>query len=391
MLTTLTLAAALLAPIGPVPGGAPASQGLTQTCPIADNRVNCYSYDDTMAGSGFNVEINYNGLQSHTGTGTGSLYEWIHRSGQEGLRQAINVKNAIEDGLSGHSLVDFAEYYAKECGATTNQQVIDCIIHSGVTKDPGFWVWYLYDEPGCPDQMIGYCQGSIAGKNYANLHAVAQYIQQNDGGPILGYQTVSGTPPLGWQSGDVAGGAVRQINDLFSCNGHVECNGIYPWITDPAVPNTGFAWYPFGYPPGNQKVTDLQYIVPLVQSTINANQPGMTRAVAVQAFSYYQYPTNGCTDISLCPYPTRAQMKQELGLFLYWGYMTGNPVSTVIYYGWSDIWCHTGHTYPGCNGQNNYNQVVWVAFTPTVSPPNLPMTTQPPHAMPTLKPRPPHW
>ena len=81
------------------------------------------------------------------------------------------------------------------CGATNNEQVIQCVASLGAGS-AGFGGWYIYDEPGCPDQTQGRCQGSIAGKNYAFVDELAKYIAQVDPShPIIGIQNGDSVTP----------------------------------------------------------------------------------------------------------------------------------------------------------------------------------------------------
>ena len=243
----LALSAAVCHPVAasaPWLAGLP-PQGLYTSCEIDTALSTCESSDSTMAMSCNTLEINYIGLMAHK-TGSNSLKSWLAYDARIGMHQVLNVKDAIQDGdpLNGTWLLHSYGTLAADCGAHNNKQLIDCVA-TVADASPAFFGWYIYDEPGCPNQSIGYCQGSLVGGNYANVGILAKYITQRDPlHPVIGINTPGGAPPC---SGGWAGTCARdQIDNLYSCNHQPSCDGAYAWITSAPTAYTGYDYYPIG-------------------------------------------------------------------------------------------------------------------------------------------------
>jgi hypothetical protein len=342
----------------PPPTGSLPPQGMYNSHETDTDLAGLEAQDLAMTQDGYTLEVNYIGLMAHK-TGANSLQAWLAYDATIGMRQLINVKNAIADSdpLAGTGLVAFAPSFASDCGAVNNQQIIDCVtLVAG--SSPAFYGWYIYDEPGCPNQAIGYCQGSMAGKNYANVKTLANYIATKDAHPIWGIQTPSGVPACGGWSNVCA---QTQIDNLYS------------WLTNSSTPNTGFDYYPFpntaGTQSAGQSAQDVGFIATYLHNTIAANYPSEKMAFTGQAFSWFQEGGAGCSSIAICPYPTTAQMQNERDQALYYANKAGNPLSMILWYYWPDVTCL--NTYAGCNATTNRSNVRAAAFAPfpTAPPP----------------------
>ncbi|MGH7746853.1 MAG: hypothetical protein ACREQ5_19185, partial [Candidatus Dormibacteria bacterium] len=290
--------------------------------------------DQQMRGLGFTREVNYIGLAGNL-TGVNSIAEWLAYDASIGMEQFINIKFAITDPggvLTGNSLVNVggagAGNLGSACPATNNQQIIQCIV-SNFGSSPAFAGFYIYDEPGCPDQSIGDCTGGPAQGlvNYQNIDTLAAYIQSIDPGTaIIGINTPGGIPQGGWGSSFTQ----PQIDNLYSCNNNPPCAGSYPWITDSATPITGADYYPFDgqttpngpAPAGSQfpgqSPDDVHYIELALGATFKATYPAEQNVFTPQAFSWFQESGADCPSIAACPYPTTAQMQNERDNALYW-------------------------------------------------------------------------
>ena len=310
-----------------------------------------------MAADGFTAEINYIGIDAHK-TGAGSLATWFAYDAGIGMKQFISVKAALNDAnpLTGAALLTSS--LATDCGAVNNEQLIACIASVGASS-AGFGGWYIYDEPGCPNQAIGYCQGSLAGKNYQNVSVLAAYIASVDSHPIIGIQTPSGAACTGGGYNCPLG--VTQITDFFS------------WLSSATTPNTGVDYYPFDAPSGLQSVgqapEDVRYIVSDMQSVFAANYPPEKMAFVGQAFSWFQERGKGCSTYAACVYPTTAQMQSERDQALYYAKAAGNPLNYIFWYYWPDVICE--NTYPGCSASTNRASLRSAAFAafPATPPP----------------------
>jgi hypothetical protein len=349
-------------------------EGLYNSCEIDTALSTCESEDAEMASDGFSIELNYIGWLAHK-TGANSLPAWLAYDQTIGMQQIISVKAALNDAnpLTGTSLVTGS--LPSDCGATNNEQIISCIA-SVVDSSPAFFGWYIYDEPGCPNQSIGYCTGSLAGKNYENVDALASYIASIDPNhPVMGVQT-SGGPPCSAGGYSCAAGQT-QVNNLFSCNGNSPCNGVYPWITTPVSSYTGWDYYPITGGPGTQaygeSTSDIGNIPALLKNTIAANYPSEKTVFVGQAFSWYEEEGAGCSSVSVCPYPTTAQMQNMRDQALYYSKQAGSPVSMILWYYWPDVVCDGPQVYSGCSAAANRAALKAAAFAPfpTTPPPAL--------------------
>ena len=322
-------------------------QGVYNSCEIDTALTTmCEPEDHRMRSDGFTWEINYIGLMANK-TGTQSLKAWFTYDASIGMGQVLAVNRAIYDPsgnpLTGTNLVSFNgdTDLAKTCGATNNEQIISCI-DSVANSVPGFkFKWYLYDEPGCPNQSIGFCQGTLAGDNYNNIATLASYINSID--PT--HQVI------GTQVGDVGNQTVT--NTEFS------------WLLNSPMPSTsatGFDHYPI--PEGSQfgHIADNGTLAGQLATSVAANNPSASIYLVGQAFSWFQEYGAGCTSITVCPYPTTAQLQGQRDQALYYANQAGHPLSMIFWYYWPDITCMT--TYPGCNGAANRASLKSAAFAP---------------------------
>jgi hypothetical protein len=326
--------------------GAPAAlppEGVYNSCEIDTALTTmCEQEDAAMVSDGYTWEINYIGLMAHK-TGTQSLQAWFTYDASIGMGQIISLKDAIDDPLgvlTGNILVTDGgdDNLAKDCGAITNEQIISCI-YSVASSVPGFhWKWYVYDEPGCPDQALGYCLGTLAGGNYANVATIGQYIQSID--PTH--------PVIGTQVGDA--GNQTAINNLFS------------WLISPSTPMTGFDHYPIPSGATFGQIDDIGATAGEIANTIAATNPSESMYFVGQAFSWYQEDGKGCTSLSACPYPTTAQLQDMRDQALYYANKAGKPLSMIVWYYWPDITCLT--SYPGCSATANRASLKAAAFAP---------------------------
>jgi hypothetical protein len=325
-------------------------QGVYNSCEIDTALTTmCEQEDAAMASDGYTWEINYIGLMAHK-TGAESLQAWFIYDAAHGIGQAINVKSALVDPsgdpLNGKILTNYNAdtNLATDCGATTNEQLIQCVL-SVARSVPGFnWKWYIYDEPGCPNQSIGYCQGTIAGRNYRNVQTLASYIASIDPSHQI----------IGVQVGDAGGQTV--IDNLFS------------WLSTASTSAIGFDRYPV--PSGGRfgSIDDIGTIAGELAKTVAAN-PSENIYFVGQAFSWSQEGGAGCASVTVCPYPTTAQMQDMRDQALYYAEKAGRPISMVLWYYWPDITCL--NTYAGCNALANRSSLRSAAFAafPATPPP----------------------
>jgi hypothetical protein len=317
-------------------------QGVYNSCEIDTALTTlCEPEDAAIAGAGFQWEINYIGIDAYK-TGAASLKAWFTYDASIGLGQVIAIKAAITDPvnvLTGKILrTSSTSSLADSCGATTNEEIVACI-DSVANSVPGFnFKWYIYDEPGCPDQAIGYCQGTLAGGNYNNIATLAKYIESID--PT--HQVI------GTQSGD--NGNQTVINTLYS------------YLTTPPTPVEGFDHYPI--PQGSQfgHIDDIGTISGELANTIKANNPSEQSYFVGQAFSWYQESGRGCTSVKVCPYPLTWEMRRQRNEALYYAKQAGVPLSMIFWYYWPDVTCL--NTYPGCNAAANIASLKAAAFAP---------------------------
>jgi hypothetical protein len=318
-------------------------QGVYNSCEIDTALTTmCEQEDAAMASDGYQWEINYIGLMAHE-TGTQSLQAWFTYDASIGMGQIFAVEGAINDPvnvLTGTRLVTINgdNNLASDCGATNNEQVISCI-YKVASSVPGFhWKWYTYDEPGCPNQTIGYCQGTLAGGNYNNVATLAQYI----------YSIDPTHPVIGTEVGDTGGQTVT--NTEFS------------WLLSAASPVTGFDHYPIPENGNFGMIDDIGTIAGYLANTIAADYSPEQVYYVGQAFSWYQESGKGCTSITVCPYPTTAQMQDMRDQALYYANKAGKPMSLILWYYWPDITCL--NTYPGCSASANRASLKSAAFAP---------------------------
>ncbi|MBD5654857.1 MAG: hypothetical protein IAI50_06715 [Candidatus Eremiobacteraeota bacterium] len=354
--------------------------GMYNSCEIDYAETDCAAEDDLMYADGYRYEVNFLTFAAHL-TGPNSIVALLTHDSRR-ILQYVNIKNAVQDRggvLNGTTLSGTASSPTSiggDCSRIgypfTNAGVVSCLaatIDANPTAAAGFAGWYVYDEPGCPNQSIGYCAGTLAGGNYENVQTLAAYIAgTGDTHMIFGVQIPSGVPNCagGW-SGSCA---QTQINNLYSCNNQTTCLGNYPWITTKAAPNTGYDYYPIGAMPGKLSPDDVGKVAALTANTFASRYPAETVTYTAQAFSWWQErggPVGplGCTSYSVCPFPTTAQIQQLRDQALYYGNAAGYLPRIVFYYYWPDITCNgTNENYPGCNATTNRATVKAAAFAP---------------------------
>ncbi len=202
-------------------------------------------------------------------------------------------------------------------------------------------MWYIYDEPGCPDRSIGYCQGTLAGGNYNNVRHLANYIHSIDPSHQI----------IGTQVGDVGNQTVT--NTEFS------------WLMTPPMPSTtatGFDHYPIPSGGNFGSIDDIGTIAGQLATAAATYNASKNIYFVGQAFSWYQERGKGCTSVTVCPYPTTAQLQDMRDQALYYAEKAGRPVSMIFWYYWPDITCL--NTYAGCNAAANRSSLRSAAFAP---------------------------
>jgi len=358
-----------------VPLGAEAAlppQGLYSTCDVQDTYSTCLAAMQQQATGGFTLEVDYNTLIAHKTGATGSIASWLADSATAGIQQIIPIQQSsinTTDALTATSLVDSltarGSSYATDCGATTNQQVIDCLI-AQCDASAGCWGYYIYDEYGCPHTAIGYCQGGMYAQSacnagvgscrYQNVDELALYLQAHSTKKVVGTATAAG-PPCGGGGFSCAGGQT-QINNLTSCNGQSECSGVYAWLMAAQSPYENLDYYPIpeNRNGGGQKMSDIAGIMQNFNTSIAATYAAEKPGFVVQAFTAFYYGYGGCGTITLCPYPTQTQIQTMRNYALF-----GNTLGMILYYSYEDVTCL--HNYTGCNATTNWNQLVAAAFS----------------------------
>jgi hypothetical protein len=314
-----------------------------------------------MAQIGLKLNVNYIGL----GASLASLKAELAYDQTIGMVQGINIKNAVEnttDGLSGNSLVTFVTTLGgtlvTDCGlvpaTATNAQLLSCIV-ANIKTYPNY-VIYLYDEPVCPNQSIGECLGSMAGDNYGNVAEVASYMQGIDPSHAIFGVNV---------------GAPAQ-SDTNTEDG---------WLVNATTPIAGFDWYPVGWPQHPTFTIDnIGQIATNFGTLFAAQNPSEKMVAVLQGFSWWQEgdatPTGLCTGVTTgalpCPFPTQAQWQQMRDQALYYSWLSGHPVSYVLWYSWNDIICGNGSGtsyFVGCNATANLAALQAVDSAPFPSSP----------------------
>jgi hypothetical protein len=317
-------------------------QGVYNSCEIDTALTTlCEQEDAAIAHDGYKWELNYNGLAAYK-TGPESLRAWFAYDASIGLGQVIAVAAAINDPrdvLIGHRLLtNFTSSLARSCGATDNEEIISCV-YAVASSVPNFhWKWYLYDEPGCPDQSIGYCQGTLAGHDYRSVRILANFITSIDPSHQV----------IGTQVGDTGDQTV--IDNLFS------------WLATPSTPVTGFDRYPIPSGPTYGSIDEIGTIAGEVAKAVAVRNPSESIYFVGQAFSWYQERGKNCASITQCPYPTRTQLLDMRDQALYYANKAGKPLSLILWYYWPDVTCLTA--YPGCDAAANRASLRSAAFAP---------------------------
>jgi hypothetical protein len=351
--------------------------GMYNSCEIDTAlTATCEPEDLAMTSDGYSLQINYNATLAYltpNGAGGNSLQEWFAYDAGIGMAQFIPVESILSDSggvLAGTALYTANNHIGVGCASGTapgytahqNANILACIANVG-NSSAGFAGFYMMDEPGCPNQSIGYCQGSLAGGNYANVQTLGNFLQTITTKPILGLNTPSGVPPACSGTWAISCGQA-QINELFS------------WISNSSTPNIAFDSYPVcgscGIAPG-QTVFDSGVITQNIAATAQANYPAQTISFTGQAFSWYQTAPapSGCTSESVCPYPTETQMQEQRDAAYWYGHIAGYPVQRLFWYYWPDITCL--NTYSGCSSSANRTAVKTASFAAfPATPPPLP-------------------
>jgi len=303
----------------------------------------CEPEDSLLVHDGFKWEIDYIGLMATKQ----SLQAWFKYDASIGLGQVIAINRALNDStdvLAGTVLMNFNGdgNLAKSCGATNNAEVIACI-DSVANSVPGFnFMWYLYDEPGCPKQSLGICRGTLLGGNYDSVIILSRYLHLID--PL--HQTI------GTQVGDVGSQGVTDTE--------------FSWLMKAPMPPrtaTGFDHYPIPqrYPFG--RINDNAALARQLARAAAKYNPSESIYYVGQAFSWYQEQGKTCTSVTNCPFPTTAQMQSMRDHALYYAAEANHPLSWIFWFYWPDVNCLHVH-YPGCDAAANRASLKAAAFAP---------------------------
>jgi hypothetical protein len=358
--------------------------GVYNSCEIDTALSSCESQDSAIVKEGFQWELNQIGLAAKA-TGANSLQHWFEYDASIGLGQVIMVTKAISDPsdvLTGDILITgFNSSLSDTCPGhpTDNEGIIQCI-YNVASSVPGFkYEWYLYDEPGCPNQTIGYCVGTLAGGNYRNIQTLAQYIASIDPTHAVRGVNVGGGCGSGCNSASNAATEAATIANLYSCNDQSPCSAwsapyTNNWLTSSYTPNTGFDYFPVPENVTNDHISDIGYITGDVANTAAANYSSENVTFTVQAFSWMQEGwTSQCSNsYTVCAFPTETQMQEMRDEALYYANAAGHPMSRIYWYEWAAITCEDN--YSGCSSSANLAAVksaMTAPFPTTAPPPNL--------------------
>jgi hypothetical protein len=369
----------------PLSGPTLPPMGVYNSCEIDTALSSCESQDSAIAQEGFAWELNQIGLSAKA-TGSNSLQAWFTYDASIGLGQVIMVTKAISDPsnvLTGDILITgFDSSLSNTCpgNPTTNEGIIQCI-YNVASSVPGFkYEWYLYDEPGCPNQSIGYCTGTLAGDNYQNVQTLAQYIASIDPTHAVRGVNVGGgcssVQPGGCTVAANAAAEAAAINNLYSCNGQSPCSAwsspyTNNWLTSSYTPNTGFDFFPIPENIVGQYIGDIGYAAGDLANTVAATYPSENISFTVQAFSWMQegWTTRCSNSYTVCPFPTATQMQEMRDEALYYAKAAGHPMNRIFWYEWAAITCEDA--YPGCSSSANLAAVrsAMTAPYPAAAPP----------------------
>jgi hypothetical protein len=355
--------------------------GVYNSCEIDTALPTCESQDSAIAQEGFSWEMDQIGIAAKA-TGSNSLQQWFAYDASIGLGQIINVSSAIYDPsnvLTGNILIThFDTSLENTCpgNPTTNEGIIQCI-YNVASSVPGFkYEWYLYDEPGCPNQSIGYCAGTLAGDNYQNVQTLAQYIESIDPTHAARGVNVGGGCNGPCSSGSNATAEAATIANLYSCNGQSPCSTwaspyTNNWLTSSYTPNTGFDYFPIPESVTNAAIGDIGYDAGDLANTVAATYPSENMSFTVQAFSWMQegWTTKCSNSYTVCPFPTATQMQEMRDEALYYAKAAGHPMNRILWYEWAAITCEDA--YPGCSPSQNLAAVksAMTAPFPAAAPP----------------------
>jgi len=305
------------------------------SCEIDTALATCEQEEQAMKQIGITWEADFIGVLAAHKTGSNSLQAWFQYDASIGFSQALVIKHAINDPvnvLTGNSLItDFDSSLANDCGATNNEQIIQCIVSVAATVPSFNYSWDLYDEPGCPNQSLGYCAGSLAGGNYNNVQTLANYIHSID--PNHGI--------MGVNVGDCCSATTQAAID----------QNLFSWLAVSPATSVGWDYYPIPQSVTNQPLSNIGIDTTAVAAALQAKDPGVKMNVTLQAFSWYQENGFGCTSATMCPFPTQAQMQSERDQVLYNANRAHQSISVLWWYYWPDITCL--NTYSGCSASTN--------------------------------------
>jgi hypothetical protein len=327
----------------------------------------CEANDLQAAQAGIKYKIAFIGLSSSPQ----QFQELLTYDASIGIKQFVAVSSADIDGLEGTNLIKLAEgdggNWPSTCtngsgpggAAATNREFIKCI-HEDLKGYKAFGGWYLYDEPGCPNTLKGYCWASLKPSQDVNVPLIASYIHTVDRRPVIGAN---------------GGGSYSQYCDKV-CVSEQMAN-MFTWLSSQATPYTGGDYYPIGCPSGNncnQHISDLNVDIPaIIGSMVSAfgnGPPGKVRAEKLewveQAFDWSEEAQ--CPPTT-CSFPTEAQMQAMRDTTLWDSAAAGNPVWSIWWYAQPDANCQI-QPVQGCDAAAR-----WSALTQAI---NAPYPTKPP-------------
>src|SRR5580704_11202127 len=194
----------------------------------------CEANDLQAAQAGIKYKIAFIGLSSSAQ----QFQQLLTYDASIGITQFVAVSSADIDGLDGTNLVNLAEgdggKWPSTCtngsgpggAAATNKEFIACI-HDDLNSYTAFGGWYLYDEPGCPNALKGYCWASLKPSQDINVPLIASYIHTVDSRPVIGAN---------------GGGGYSQYCDKLSVAAQMA--NMFTWLSSQATPYTGGDYYP---------------------------------------------------------------------------------------------------------------------------------------------------
>jgi len=386
-------------------------QGIYDSCETVYAISDCKAHNATAQGWGMSLTINFLGFDAHglKSQGNGNSYQDLldyDLNTLGGYKESGTLQFALVDGLGGNSLLSHYPTMAADCPVvlglspgskcTTNQQFIHTVAIVAAPY-PNF-VWYLYDEPGCPFNF-GYCAATLGGypnaNEYLNIFAIADYIKTTlaDTHEIIGGQVPGGVPASGscGTGGWHGTCAAAQIQNFFHWGSAYDNE-----LSNATTPNGGYDYYPWGSIHTNQTIDDIGVIEGLVQAQFTADYSSEKMLFVAQAFAWCQEGSNGgsvnpqptatpaqsdcdagqawtCQPDPNCrTFPSAATMQNMRDQFLYYARQNGSNVNYLLWYYYPDIVCHSGYGSPaGCDPTANGNafKAAATAAFPATPPP----------------------